>query len=195
MKKGILLMGLFLLSISDLSPADFGVKFLAGWAYAGVNYENLPNINRLGFGIGFEAWFLKFIGLEVDVFYTDKGYQSYDDRYSYGWRWKDYDFAEISFPLFLKTRFFLDRALTLSLSAFGGGAYCRFLSNMDENFDQYDFGIIAGATLEKRLGNIGLVLEGRYNWGLRWQSDQYMPSRFSFKTRTFFLLAGANLHF
>jgi len=190
--KMLLCSGLFLLVASMLHPSDFGVRYLAGWANAGVNYDTVPNINRLGFGVGFEAWFLKMIGLEIDVFYTDKGYQGYESE-----GYKDHDFAEISFPLLLKTRLFFDRASTLSLSVFGGGAYSRILSEMDRDwsFKRYDLGIIAGASLEKRLGNISLVLEGRYNWGLRYLSDEYMPSRFSFKTRTLFLLAGMNVHF
>ena len=187
-KTAILCSGLLLFVVSTLRPADFGVKFLAGWTHAGVNYDTVPHINRLGFGVGFEAWFFKLIGLEVDAFYAVKGYHVNGEA-------KDHDFAEINFPLLLKARLFLDGASTLSLSVFGGGAYSRFLTAMDQDFDQHDFGIIAGVSLEKRWGKVGLLLEGRYNWGLRYQSDEYMPDRFSFKTRTFFLLAGANLHF
>lgn len=186
-KAAVLCAGLLIFAVSTLGASEFGAKFLAGWARAGVNRDTVPNINRLGFGVGFEGWFFNLIGWEVDAFYTVKGYRSnWDDR--------DHDFAEISFPILLKTRLFLDGASTLSLSVFGGGSYSRFLTEMDENYDQHDFGIIAGASLEKRLGKIGLLLEGRYHWGLRDQSDEYLPSRFEFKTRTFFLLVGANLH-
>jgi hypothetical protein len=187
-KTAILCSVLLLFVVSTLQPADFGLKFLAGWTQAGVNSDRISRINRLGFGGGFEVWFFKLIGLEVDAIYTVKGYRFNSEA-------KDHDFAEISFPVLLKARLFLDGSSTLSLSILGGGVYSRFLTEMDQDFEQYDFGIIAGASLEKRWGKVGLLVEGRYNWGLRDQSDEYMPFRFSFKTRTFFLLAGVNLHF
>ncbi len=186
-KAAILYSGLLFFVVSTLQAADFGAKFLAGWTVAGVN-RDIPNINRFGFGAGFEVWFFKPIGLEVDAIYAVKGYRVNSEA-------RDHDFAEISFPVLLKVRLFLDGASTLSLSVLGGGVYSRFLTEMDPDFEQYDLGIIAGASLEKRLGKIGLLLEGRYNWGLCNQSDEYMPYRFSFKTRTIFLLAGVNLYF
>lgn len=187
-KAAVLCSGLLIFAAPALPSADLGVKFLAGWAHAGVNAERVPSINRIGFGAGFEAWLNRWIGLEVDALFTVKGYRV-------DWETWEHEFAEISFPLLLKGRVFLDSASTLSLSAFGGGAYSRFLTEMDPNFEQYDFGIIAGGSIEKRLGRIGIMLEGRYHWGLRYQSDEYLPGRFSFKTRTFYLLAGANLHY
>ena len=184
----ISLFWLLMAAVPPVHSAELGVKFLAGWAHAGVNAQRVPSINRIAFGAGFEAWLIRWIGLEVDAFFTVKGYRV-------EWEDREHDFAEISFPVLLKARVFLDRAATLSLSAFGGGAYSRFLTEMDPNFERYDFGIIAGGSIEKRLGRIGFILEGRYHWGLRYQSDEYLPSRFSFKTRTLYLLTGANLHF
>jgi len=176
-------MAVFLSAVSEARPADLGLKLLAGWAHAGVESKMPPPIDRLGFGIGFEAWIFRGLGVEADLVYSRKGYHV-------TWETEDHDFAEISFPVLLKARFFLDGASTLSLSIFGGGAYSLFLTEMDPDFRQHDWGIIAGASLEKRLGGIGLLLEGRYHWGLLYQSDEYMPGRFSFKTRTFYLLAG-----
>jgi hypothetical protein len=189
LKTAGLCSGLLFFAVAALRPADFSLKLLAGWTNSGLHYDydSLSRINRPGFGAGFEVWFFKWVGLEVDALYAVRGY-----------RWsgepEDRDFAALSFPVLLKGRFFFDRAATISFSLFGGGSYDRFLTKMDQDFDQHDFGIVAGASLEKRLGKVGLLLEGRYEWGLNYQSDEYFPDRFSFKTRTFFLLAGISLH-
>lgn|GEM_PF-3413857 len=185
-KRVLLAAGLFLFVVSGLRSTDLGLKFLAGWTRAGVYSPPPEAIDRLGFGAGFDFWMFKNFGLEVDAFYCRKGYDL-------DWIDEVHGFSEISFPVLLKARVFLDKSSTVSLSAFGGGRYSRFLTDMDPNYGQHDWGIVAGGSVEKRLSRTVLSLEGRYDWGLLYQSDEYMPGRFEFKTRTFFLLAGVRL--
>jgi hypothetical protein len=128
-KAAIFCSGLLLSGVSTLRPADLGLKFLAGWTHAGVNYDRISSLNRLGFGVGFEAWFFSWIGLEVDAIYAVKGYHVRGEA-------EDHDFAESSSPMLLKARLFLDGSSTLSFSVFGGGAYSRFITKMDQDFDQ-----------------------------------------------------------
>jgi len=64
---------------------------------------------------------------------------------------------------------------------------------MDPNYRQHDVGIVVGSGIERSFEKVGFFIEIRSHWGLLEQSDEYLPRRFEFKTRTLFVMTGIRI--
>jgi hypothetical protein len=182
----IFLFSLLIAFNSDLGSADFNLKCIGGWSYSNLNREGIDGINSITFGMGLELWTFEYLGLEIDILYVRKGYYSDPEN-------SDKTFTEISIPLLIKSKIPFGADSQYAFNIFGGLEYSPILTEMDPNYGQHDFGIVVGGSLERWFKKISLFIESRYDWGLLNQSDEYLPWRFEFKTRTFFLMTGIKI--
>jgi hypothetical protein len=177
---------LFLFSFIDLGAAELNLKSMIGWSHSNLDYEGIKGINRITSGIGFEIWIIKNLGFEIDAMYVKKGYYCSSCE-------TDKVFTEISIPLLIKSRVLFGKGSHYKFSVFGGFEYSPILTEMDPYFGQHDLGIVVGSSLERSFEKVGFFVEMRYDWGLLEQSDEYLPRRFEFKTRTLYVMTGIKI--
>jgi hypothetical protein len=177
---------LFLFAVIDSGAAELNIKPMIGWSYSNLDREGIKGINRITAGIGLEVWIIKNFGLEIDAIYVKKGYYCSSCE-------TDKVFTEISIPLLIKSRVLFGKGSHYKFSVFGGFEYSPILTEMDPYFGQHDLGVVVGSSLERSFEKVGFFVEMRYDWGLLEQSDEYLPGRFEFKTRTLYVMAGIKM--
>jgi hypothetical protein len=177
---------MFFFSFIDSGATELHIKPMIGWSHSKLDYERIKGIDRITAGIGLEIWIIKNLGFEIDAIYVKKGYyRSYSKT--------EEDFTEISIPLLIKSRVLFGKGHQYIFSVFGGFEYSPILTEMDPNFGQHDLGIVVGSSLERSFEKLGYFIEMRYDWGLIEQSDEYLPGRFEFRTRTLYLMTGIKI--
>lgn len=177
---------LFLFSFIDSGAAEWNLKPMIGWSHSNLDNERIKGVNRITSGIGLELWIIKNLGFEIDAIYVKKGY--YCSKCE-----ADKVISEISIPLLIRSRVFFGKGSHYIFSVFGGFEYSPILTEMDPYFGQHDLGIVVGGSLERSFEKVGFFVEMRYDWGLLEQSDEYLPGRFEFKTRTLFVMTGIKI--
>jgi len=145
-------------------------------------------------GVGVEFNVSKIIAFEIDALYFQKGsiISVVEDEIQV-LKW-DYDLNALSFPMLIKIK------LRSGPSAYllGGGELSLILThkidgmNFTENYETFDYGLIAGGGIEIKMKNSIVCLEGRYHFGLRNILKEYWQLE-SIKTNAIVLLLGIKI--
>jgi hypothetical protein len=183
---------LFILVLAGASFA-YDYKIMGGFTLSKYHsYELTPadisakNKSGLFFGVGFETGSFRTC-LEVDLLYFQKNCRCEFKGGSYSF-WTD----EISVPVMLKLR--LTSGTTPFILVGGEGAYiisvqadpgAKRVSYPTAN--RLDYGLVAGGGLEIWSGDLGIILDGRYHYGL---ANIEKKGSFSFKTSAIALMLG-----
>ncbi|MBN2246202.1 MAG: hypothetical protein JW755_10195 [Candidatus Aminicenantes bacterium] len=158
---------------------------MGGWTRSTTDIWHLrPTDNFVG-GIGVEFWPVEYIGFELDTFVVNKGHADRPDRHYYNE--KDGTFTQISVPFLLKLRMKLG---SFRIGVLEGIAISPIIEEMDSNFHNFDYNLIAGGFIEKWFSDLAVFIDVRYDWGMNYLAIDYVPTRVSFKTRTLYVMAG-----
>lgn len=188
MKKAILLL-LVLALVSGLNAQT--TKFLAGFNlsnYHSTDLDPQPEY-KLGFwgGVGLEWGTESLIG-EVNLLYFQKGAKAEIEGIP-----TEYTLSEILVPVMVKFKFLPGTSPFI----FAGGEVGYVIgykakdnsinSDIKDNVKAWDYGLVFGAGLELWIGNVALLVEGRYHYGLAPMGN---GEGFDFKTNSIAILLG-----
>jgi hypothetical protein len=192
-KKGFKFLIISLLAITifclNATAAEFYFKGFGGWSHA-TTRGYLDPLNNVAFGTGLEFWAFKPVGIEIDILYVKKGHKEDDPTF---YQNSDGSFASISLPVLARVRVPLGKNYPLSFGLLGGVNYSFILNDMDNNFSNHDFGFMVGGTLDVKVEQFVIFLDGRFDWGTEYLAIEYLPHRVQFQTSTFYVMTGIKL--
>jgi len=185
MKKTIIILSIFLLVSGAYAQTG---KFLGGLNFSNYHSTTETTSQKFGYwgGIGFEFGSGLFTG-ELDILYFQKGA-------TINVKGKDVDLtlSELVIPAMIRIKFLPKTSPYI----FGGGEAGYVLSYKSSDavvlagqdvVKSWDYGLVFGAGIELWVGSAGIVVEGRYHYGMAPMGE---GAGFDFKTNSIALLLG-----
>ncbi len=185
MKKIVIILTVFLLVSGAYAQT---VKVLGGLNFSNYHSTNETTSQKFGYwgGVGFELGSVFLTG-EIDILYFQKG-ATIDVK----GKNVDLTLSELLLPAMIRIKFLPKTSPYI----FGGGEVGYVLSYKSSDaaalagqdvVKSWDYGLVFGAGIELWVGSAGIVVEGRYHYGMAPMGE---GAGFDFKTNSISLLLG-----